>query len=149
MRYWSNEKYFLSDEERLWTESELELYEKTATVTALEVLRWSDRYSFGETPWWLFGGRRWYTDMSRASREIAKYLEQVFALAKKKKDEQLFCLFLHNKKPEPEEGCMFDHHDDSCCWVLNVTSEQYRILQKAWTKAGLPEDLFVVRPTSQ
>ena len=40
------------------------------------------------------------------------------------------------------EVATFDHHDDTCCWALNITEEQFKILQANWKEAGLPEDLF-------
>lgn len=55
----------------------------------------------------------------------------------------LFALFLRDKKNNAEDGIApFDHHDDTCCWALDVSPEQFAELQSAWEAALLPKDLF-------
>lgn len=63
--------------------------------------------------------------------------------------DDLFLLFLGvkpvlaNGSIAPKNGCpKFDHHDDTCCWVLNLTEKEFRQLQKNLKKNDLPEDLF-------
>ncbi|PIQ78625.1 hypothetical protein COV82_00505 [Candidatus Peregrinibacteria bacterium CG11_big_fil_rev_8_21_14_0_20_46_8] len=36
----------------------------------------------------------------------------------------------------------FEHYDDTCCWVLDLTEDEFAELQKVWEEAGLPADLF-------
>jgi len=36
----------------------------------------------------------------------------------------------------------FEHHDDTCCWFLNLTEKEFKQLQKNLKKNNLPEDLF-------
>jgi len=36
----------------------------------------------------------------------------------------------------------FDHPDDTASWVLNITEGEFKTLQQAWRKSGLPGDLF-------
>jgi hypothetical protein len=36
----------------------------------------------------------------------------------------------------------FDHPDDTASWVLNITEGEFKTLQQAWRKSGLPVDLF-------
>jgi hypothetical protein len=57
--------------------------------------------------------------------------------------DQLFCLFLDDE-PLTQTGrvAKFDHHDDTCCWVLNLLETEFSDLQKLWKLNGLPQDLF-------
>lgn len=36
----------------------------------------------------------------------------------------------------------FDHPDDTCCWTLHLSAQEFAQLQAAWKRHGLPEDLF-------
>jgi len=36
----------------------------------------------------------------------------------------------------------FDHHDDTCCWALNLDDDEYAILRKTFGENGLLEDVF-------
>jgi hypothetical protein len=57
--------------------------------------------------------------------------------------EELFYLLLDNQPtPQTNRVAKFDHHDDTCCWCLNLTESEFIILQDAWSKNGLPVDLF-------
>ncbi len=57
--------------------------------------------------------------------------------------DELFCLLLDSEPiPNPTKVAKFDHHDDTCCWVLNLTEEEFAQLQSSWVDHGLPEDLF-------
>ncbi|MFQ5857772.1 MAG: hypothetical protein ACE5LU_19375 [Anaerolineae bacterium] len=55
----------------------------------------------------------------------------------------LFTLFLDSGRV-PQEGrvAKFDHHDDTCCWVLNLTEQEFKQLRMSWEANGLPTDLF-------
>lgn len=57
--------------------------------------------------------------------------------------DDLFCLLLDDK-PVPQRGqvAKFDHHDDTCCWVLNLAENEFAELQAKWKEHGLPADLF-------
>ena len=52
----------------------------------------------------------------------------------------LFALFLY--KDASMKHSKFDHHDDTCCWILNLTKEEFKQLQKEWKSNNLPADLF-------
>lgn len=55
----------------------------------------------------------------------------------------LFCLLLDSDAvPRSGRVAKFDHHDDTCCWVLNLSEHEFIALQSAWKANGLPEDLF-------
>jgi len=57
--------------------------------------------------------------------------------------DDLFCLFLDSEPvPNPARVAKFDHHDDTCCWVLNLSEEEFAWLQSSWVNHGLPKDLF-------
>ncbi len=59
------------------------------------------------------------------------------------KNDGVFAFFLYRAgKDDQKEPALFDHHDDTCCWVLNLREAEFKSLQKAWRKAGLPVDLF-------
>jgi hypothetical protein len=55
----------------------------------------------------------------------------------------LFRLFLDDR-PVPQAGriAKFQHPDDTCCWFLNLTEDEFAILQDAWRKNNLPVNLF-------
>jgi hypothetical protein len=55
----------------------------------------------------------------------------------------LFYLRLGDE-PVPKSGgvAKFDHHDDTCCWVLDLPESEFAELQAAWQAHGLPQDLF-------
>jgi hypothetical protein len=55
----------------------------------------------------------------------------------------LFALFLDDGPlPQSEGVAKFDHHDDTCCWVLNLNEGEFEELQAAWEAHDLPRDLF-------
>lgn len=53
-----------------------------------------------------------------------------------------FYLIIGYDPRDKEEIAKFDHHDDTDCWALNLTKEEFEKLQEAWEKSGLPTDLF-------
>lgn len=55
---------------------------------------------------------------------------------------ELFKLFIYNNPVSQTESREFDHHDDTCCWALNLTEEQFTNLKATLKKNSLPEDLF-------
>lgn len=57
--------------------------------------------------------------------------------------EDLFCLFLDDESlPRRGKVAKFDHHDDTCCWALNLSPSEFTELQSIWRANDLPEDLF-------
>ena len=58
--------------------------------------------------------------------------------------EDMFLLFLGGKSvlTDKSTSVKFDHHDDTCCWVLNLTEKEFRQLKNNLKKNNLPEDLF-------
>ena len=57
--------------------------------------------------------------------------------------DDLFYLLLDDEPiPRVNKVAKFDHHDDTCCWFLNLTESEFVILQDAWRKNDLPENLF-------
>jgi hypothetical protein len=58
-------------------------------------------------------------------------------------NDELFCLLLDDKPaPKPGKVAKFDHHDDTCCWALNLSESEFAELQAIWRANALPEDLF-------
>lgn len=55
--------------------------------------------------------------------------------------EELFFLFFF-QNTENRTQLRFDHHDDTCCWNLQLTPQEFAGLQESWRHAGLPEDIF-------
>lgn len=55
-----------------------------------------------------------------------------------------FALFLDPKPvgEHREAACKFDHHDDQCCWYLDLTDAEFSELQNVLRENGLPDDLF-------
>jgi hypothetical protein len=57
--------------------------------------------------------------------------------------DELFCLLLDDKPvPQPGVVAKFDHHDDTCCWSLTLSDNEFSELQTKWREQRLPEDLF-------
>ena len=54
----------------------------------------------------------------------------------------LFKLILSSQEIRDKEPNLFDHHDDTCCWCLNISVEEFSELQKTWQENDLPVDLF-------
>lgn len=63
--------------------------------------------------------------------------------------DELFCLFIDDEPlPQPGRVAKFDHHDDTCCWVLNLSENEFGQLQRIWRTDRLPEDLFYPKQNS-
>ncbi len=57
--------------------------------------------------------------------------------------DELFNLLLDNRPvPQKDRVAKFDHHDDTYCWFLNLSKDEFANLQDAWHKIDLPENLF-------
>lgn len=56
----------------------------------------------------------------------------------------VFSLFLYETYPpnEKDQVLLFDHHDTSSSWGLNMSEEQFRIFQQDLKDHDLPADLF-------
>ena len=55
----------------------------------------------------------------------------------------LFSLFISSEEATSHEKInLFDHHDDTCCWALNLSKMQFIALQEMWKQHDLPTDLF-------
>jgi len=57
-------------------------------------------------------------------------------------NDELFKLLMYSDANSPKETCIFDHHDDTCCWALNLTEDQFEGLQRELETNDLPIDLF-------
>ncbi len=61
--------------------------------------------------------------------------------------EGLFLLFLDDSKVIANRSAKqnhpkFNHYDDTCCWVLNLTEKEFQKFRSSLKKSKLPEDLF-------
>ncbi len=56
--------------------------------------------------------------------------------------EELFCLFLSAQPLSTPSPPNFDHHDDTCCWTLNISQNEFNSLQTFWSDHNIPADLF-------
>lgn len=77
-----------------------------------------------------------------------KLIEEILTWIRENSEvNDLFALFLYgNPRNTNSEECeKFDHHDDTCCWALNLTEEEFAELQAEWRKNQLPDDLFYPR----
>lgn len=78
--------------------------------------------------------------MAERERFVGELVAWVFANSN---PPELFALRL-NDCALSEKGSVakFDHPDDTCCWVLNLSESEFDELQEAWQAHGLPKDLF-------
>lgn len=125
--------------------------EKAITVTAITVAKWSQYYRAeliepkkgisntvrtGKLP----------DNKSQIETFIKKLLLWIFDSSTIRVD--LFSLFLDSYPLEDKwentnrDVAKFDHHDDTCCWVLNLTKTEFEKLQQVWKDNNLPTDLF-------
>lgn len=72
--------------------------------------------------------------------EFIKHL--VDWLIKNSLNQELFKLMLYNEPASSSEPMPFDHHDDSCCWVLNLSESDFEEFKLFLESHSLPVDLF-------
>lgn len=133
------ELYYLQDQEEF-------PYQQAVLVTATAISRWSSHFyakliapmskkiglveKSGPLP-------------SDAQDREAFVAETVNWLFENSMCDELFCLFLDDEPaPNPGKAPKFDHHDDTCCWALNLSESEFAELQSLWRANSLPEDLF-------
>lgn len=121
-------------------------FRKAVLVTACTVGRWS-RYFCTE----LIAAKSKQVAPTCRSGSLPTILEEketfiaelVSWLFENSLADELFCLFLDDDPvPQPGKVAKFDHHDDTCCWVLNLAQDEFVELQAEWKDHGLPTDLF-------
>ncbi|PWH18033.1 MAG: hypothetical protein DDG58_07130 [Ardenticatenia bacterium] len=121
-------------------------FQKAVSVTAITVARWCNyfyaRLITLKANSTLVEERRGPLPAVAQERE-AFVADCVCWLLENSITPQLFCLLLDDK-PLPRSGrvAKFDHHDDTCCWVLNLSELEFAELQRVWKANNLPEDLF-------
>lgn len=78
--------------------------------------------------------------MAERERFVGELVAWIFASSN---PPELFALWLSDR-PLSEKGriAKFDHPDDTCCWVLDLSESEFGELQEAWRAHGLPTDLF-------
>ncbi len=71
---------------------------------------------------------------------VTELIQWIFAYSEV---QDLFFLLLDNE-PMPRIGrvAKFDHHDDTCCWFLNLDLKEFTVLQEVWGRNNLPLNLF-------
>ncbi len=134
------ELYYLQDHKDTFP------YREAVRVTAVAVSRWCTHYhakllaplSNDVQPQERTG--RLPEDPAARERFVADLVDWIFANSLVG---DLFALFLDDRPiPRREQRPKFDHHDDTCCWALNLSEEEFATLQAVWREHGLPEDLF-------
>ncbi len=121
------------------------------TVTARTVARWCTHFEarlimpFRELPdGWERRGEL-PEDIEERDRFVADLVDWLFDNSA---CEELFYLMLDDEPLPKQNGfdeykvAKFDHHDDTCCWVLNLSEEEFAQLQSSWVEHNLPDDLF-------
>jgi len=84
-------------------------------------------------------------ELPKDPHELARSLSEIVKwLFSSSENPELFAFFIDDAElgSDPKKIAKFDHHDDTCCWVLNVSEDEFAGLQDAWRSEGLPEDLF-------
>jgi hypothetical protein len=116
-------------------------FPKAVAVTAKTVAHWCDHF-YAEIiapttrqvkP--LEKGGPLPNDLQAKEAFVADLLQWLF---ENSVTDTLFCLLLS----DADGVAKFDHPDDTCCWVLNVSDDEFAELQLRWRDEGLPEDLF-------
>ncbi len=119
---------------------------RAVRVTAKTVARWCGRYEAGL----IIPRRKGQANEGRSGKlpddpdEREAFIEGLCDwLFEHSLTPDLFKLFLYSSDGITiGEVAPFDHHDDTCCWALNITPAQFAELQSAWERASLPRDLF-------
>jgi hypothetical protein len=136
------ELYYFSDHK-----SSLD-FKKAVTITALTISNWCKYYyadllihrtrvkqaiKQGALP----------KDETKHKAFVLDLLDWIFDNSLSK---ELFALYLSEKPIDPENTTVseikFNHPDDTCCWLLNLDSDEFQKLQQAWKENSLPTDLF-------
>lgn len=121
--------------------------EKTVLVTAKKVSE-SCGYYQARLIWPLKGVKETERQGSlpAATEEKHKFIEELIKwifsnLATPLED---FALFFDDEEigQRKDNSAKFSHHDDTCCWAMNITEREFQDLKTAWKNNGLPEDLF-------
>jgi len=126
-------------------------FRRAVEVTATTVARWSTHYYVAVVvPRADYRGPRKKSgalppdDEASRAAFVAGLLRWLFA-ASDAEAEDLFTLILHTRpvtSTAVDDAARFAHYDDTCCWTLSLTPDEFARLQDAWRAHGLPEDLF-------
>lgn len=128
-----------------WQEQRDFPFQKAVLVTASTVAQWCTHFRArllaprGR----LATGEKWGALPTVPAERAAFVAELVCWIFAHSLVEELFYLLIDDE-PVPQAGrvAKFDHHDDTCCWLLNLTGSEFVALQDAWRDNGLPPDLF-------
>ncbi len=123
-------------------------FRRAVEVTAATVARWSTHYYAAllapraDCP----GPRRRHGPLPASPDARAAFVADLVRwLFQSSSVDDVFALMLHTQPvPDPSAaaGAKFAHYDDTCCWTLSLTSDEFARLQDAWRAHGLPADLF-------
>ncbi|MEI6221467.1 MAG: hypothetical protein WCP97_01755 [bacterium] len=118
-------------------------FRKAVQVTASAVTEFCSHYSLEvlapkENGDWIRIGEL-PKDSGNKKEFIVTQLEWIF---QNSFTEELFRLYLDDKPIETNESLKFGHHDDTCCWELSLSDDEFKTLQSVWEKHALPTDLF-------
>lgn len=118
--------------------------EKTILVTTKTISKWCRYYKVG-----LIFAKKGFRNLQKSgklpenSNEKEVFIEDIFRWIYQRSDfKDSFTLFLDSKPIGVNRLAKFDHHDDSCCWFLNLSENEFNELQEIWKNNNLPIDLF-------
>src|SRR3989339_939301 len=118
-------------------------FEKAILITAKTIARWGDLYEakiLEPKKGIKFECRS--GELPENSNEKEKFIEDALNwIWENSTGVSTFSLFI-KKKINNKEKIIFNHHDDSCCWSIDLTTEQFDQLQESWKADNLPKDLF-------
>ena len=82
--------------------------------------------------------------LPKSQKEKEKFIENIFKwIFDNSFCSDLFAFFLYEDYPHLKNyPAKFDHHDDTCCWCLNLDEKEFEELKKVLKKNKLPDDLF-------
>ena len=118
-------------------------FEKAVLVTAMKVSEWCTHYKAELTgPAKVVMER--HGSLPLETQEKQTFVDGLvrWVLANSYPDD--FALILDDVEIDQQKGEIthFHHDHGTCCWVLDLTEQQFQELQKSWKRHKLPEDLF-------
>ena len=81
--------------------------------------------------------------LPKNKKEKSQFIENIVNwIFDNSKSDELFVLFLDDSPIDRKKCSKFCHHDDTCCWDLNLTEKEFKSLRNDLKSNNLPTDIF-------